>query len=436
MEMRKEITFMDIYLGPCVAVRTRQDGTARLRFEVRRNRPLDWRPSIPILVNGRDGCVLDKLTPAEISSIVARAEDLYRQLEKLRASDISPAPLVELPEGQVTWERLIEVRREHGTWQLLSRASQATYASTQKRLLEIFGGDPSLAPSVVLDSQVDRLLRARISSPHRRRAILMELRILIRLAIRHGWRDFGKDILFYGRRPTAGFQIWTSDDVRQVYSRCLVENERGLARLLVTQWEIGQRLRSVRNFRYGREYIDGTFQYFCAKTGALIYLEVLDKRHRAILDEAYRDGEYMFPRAIDGKPFSSRDLSKRFARIRAQLPQLDQKLQLRYLRHTVIVQLAVAGCTVPEIASVTGHQMNTVHQVLEHYLPRLPELARAAMAKRHTAVVHGMQGELILENSRRIFLSKPPEELTPKAPEPTPYRGRGSGGLFAPETRP
>lgn len=427
---------MDIYLGPCVAVRPRRDGTARLRFDVRRNRPLDWRPSIPILVNGRDGCTLERLTPKDISAIVAKAEDLYRQLEQLRASDQQPLVPTTVSPGDQTWERLIQLRREHGTWQLLSKASQQTYASTQKRILEIFGGDPALGPATVLDDQVDRLLRARISSPHRRRTVLMELRILIRLAMRQGWRDGEKDIQFYGRRPTAGYQIWTSDDIRQVYSRSLVENERGLARLLITQWEIGQRLRSVRNFRYGREYRDGVFRYFCVKTGAPILLEVLDPRRRAILDEAYREGEYMFPRTLDGKPYTSNELCKAFARIRSQLPHVDQKLQLRYLRHTVIVQLAMAGCTIPEIASVTGHLMGSVHRVLEHYLPRMPELAAVAMAKRHEATIHDMDGEWILENSRRIFFGKAMEELTPKPPEPRVFKGRGSGGLFAPGARP
>lgn len=427
---------MDIYLGPCVAVRPRKDGTVRLRFEVRRNRPLDWRSSIPILVNGRDGCRLETLTPSAIAAIVAKAEDFYRQLEQLRMCDEQPLAVSDVPAEARTWQRLIQLRREHGTWALLSKASQNTYASTQNRILEIFGNDPGLGPSDVLDDQVDRLLRARISSPHRRRSILMELRILARLAMRQGWRDLAKDILLYGRRSTPGFQIWTTDDIRQVYSRCLVENERGLARLLVTQWEIGQRLRSVRNFRYGREYRDGIFQYFCVKTGAPIWLEVTDPRRRQILDEAYREGQYMFPRALDGKPFSSRDLSKTFARIRRSLPHLDPKLQLRYLRHTVIVQLATSGCTVPEIASVTGHMMASVHQVLEHYLPRLPELAATAIAKRREATLHGIEGTLIVDGTRRAFLGKPKEELTPQAPQSKRKSGRGSRGLFAAELRP
>lgn len=416
---------MSLYLGPCVALRRRSDGTVRVRFEVRRNRPVDWKPSIPILVNGRDGCVLESLDEKDIQAISRRAEDLYRQLDALRGEDRAAPLTCNVPEGERTWRRLIQLRREHGVWQDLSRESQKTYASTQNRILEIFGDDLALAPSVVLDDQIDRLVRARIASRSRRRAIMLELRILIRTAMRQGWRTAEKDIKFYGRRPTPGFQIWRLDQFRNVFSRCLVEGEDGLARLLVTQWEIGQRLRSVRNFRYGREYRDGTFFYYCVKTGAPIYLDVLDQRHRALLDSAYREGDYMFPRALDGKPFCSRDLSKTYARIRGHLPDLDPKLQLRYLRHTVIVQLATAGCTIPEIASVTGHQMQTVHRVLEHYLPRLPELARSAKEKLHNRrqlEIDGVTGSLIVENSRRIFIGAPKEDLKPRPPRALAYR--------------
>ena len=319
---------MSIYLGPCVTLRPRGDGSVRLRFDVRRNRPIDWKPSIPLLVNGRDGCRLEDLTAKDVQSVVRRAEDLYRQLAQLRAEDAGTPPESDVPEGERTWQRLIAIRREHGVWLDLSRASQRTYASAQNRILEIFGNDPALAPSTVLDDQVDRLVRARIKSRSRRRAIMLELRILIHTAMRQGWRDKEKDIKFYGRRPTPGFQVWREDQLRNLFSRALVEGERGLARLLITQWEIGQRLPSVRNFRYGHEYRDGTFFYTCVKTGSLICLDVLDQRHRAILDEDYRDGRYMFPRALDGKPFIGRDLSKAFARIRRNTAELDQGLSL------------------------------------------------------------------------------------------------------------
>jgi len=52
------------------------------------------------------------------------------------------------------------------------------------------------------------------------------------------------------------------------------------------------------------------------------------------------------------------------------------------LRGTAVTRLAVAGCTVPEIASITGHALEDVQAILDaHYLGGRIELAEAAMVK-------------------------------------------------------
>ena len=50
-----------------------------------------------------------------------------------------------------------------------------------------------------------------------------------------------------------------------------------------------------------------------------------------------------------------------------------------------MTRLAVAGCTVPEIAAITGHSLNDVHNILDaNYLDRDPELAENAIRKLET----------------------------------------------------
>ena len=52
------------------------------------------------------------------------------------------------------------------------------------------------------------------------------------------------------------------------------------------------------------------------------------------------------------------------------------------LRGTAVTRLALVGCEVPEIASITGHSLNDVNAILDaHYLHRDPALARAAINK-------------------------------------------------------
>jgi len=55
------------------------------------------------------------------------------------------------------------------------------------------------------------------------------------------------------------------------------------------------------------------------------------------------------------------------------------------LRGTAVTRLAIAGCTEPEIASITGHSLRDVGAILDaHYLHRDPELAGKAIAKLET----------------------------------------------------
>ena len=52
------------------------------------------------------------------------------------------------------------------------------------------------------------------------------------------------------------------------------------------------------------------------------------------------------------------------------------------LRGTAVTRLAIAGCTVPEIATITGHSLRSVHVILDtHYLSRDPALGENAIRK-------------------------------------------------------
>jgi hypothetical protein len=51
------------------------------------------------------------------------------------------------------------------------------------------------------------------------------------------------------------------------------------------------------------------------------------------------------------------------------------------LRDTAVTWLALAGATKPEIASITGHSLASVDEILKHYLGLHPDLARSAIGK-------------------------------------------------------
>jgi hypothetical protein len=64
----------------------------------------------------------------------------------------------------------------------------------------------------------------------------------------------------------------------------------------------------------------------------------------------------------------------------APCPTLEGFWEMDF-RDTAVVWMALAGATIPEITSVTGHSLSSATQVLKHYLARHPEMADNAIGK-------------------------------------------------------
>jgi integrase len=56
-------------------------------------------------------------------------------------------------------------------------------------------------------------------------------------------------------------------------------------------------------------------------------------------------------------------------------------LHFHDIRGTTITMLAEAGCTLPEIVSITGHTLRRAQEILDKYLARTSRLAGSAIAK-------------------------------------------------------
>lgn len=85
-----------------------------------------------------------------------------------------------------------------------------------------------------------------------------------------------------------------------------------------------------------------------------------------------------------GQPYAVNRFRKHWQIVRATaaetMPSIGDKLFLD-LRDTAITRLALAGCTVPEIRAISGHSLETVHQVLVHYLALDDRLAASAITR-------------------------------------------------------
>lgn len=90
-----------------------------------------------------------------------------------------------------------------------------------------------------------------------------------------------------------------------------------------------------------------------------------------------------------GRPYQGDNFRHVFSEIRALavrgsnlhgLPPCPDLAAVRFswLRHTAVTELAIAGCTVAQIAAISGHSLKTVTKILDVYLIRVARLAKKA----------------------------------------------------------
>ena len=92
----------------------------------------------------------------------------------------------------------------------------------------------------------------------------------------------------------------------------------------------------------------------------------------------------MILREDTGEPYDVHAYRKAFRLVREAAeegcPSLADK-RYQDLRDTAVTRLALAGCSMAEIAAITGHAVNSITQIIKHYLVLQPEMADAAIAK-------------------------------------------------------
>src|SRR5262245_26586829 len=171
-----------------------------------------------------------------------------------------------------------------------------------------------------------------------------------------------------------GFHTWTDDEIAQFEAHHAVGSKPRLALALLLY--TGQRRSDV--IRMGRQHIkDGVLTITQQKTGVTVPVPVHPEL-RAIID-ASAGTNLTFLVTERGKPFPGPRFTQWF-RNHCDAAGLPQRCVPHGLRKTAARRLAEAGCTVHEIAAITGH---TTLKEVERYTKAFDRerLARAAMAR-------------------------------------------------------
>jgi integrase len=199
-----------------------------------------------------------------------------------------------------------------------------------------------------------------------------------------------------GRNPLEGFErlhfadrselIWGEADIRKFMNGATVEMQRALILAVHT----GQRYGDLIRLRWS-DY-DGThIRLKQRKTGAHVTVKVTTAL-KAMLDSAPKACPFILAKA-DGRPWHTASNDKALGRAwRDRMKEAGlyyenskERLHLADMRGTAVTLLAEAGCTVPEIVSITGHTMKSANEILEKYLARTKAISDAAIVKFESA---------------------------------------------------
>lgn len=345
----------------------RKDGTVQIVFRVRRNRPSGWFPKIDVFDGYR--------SPEADIKIRRRAAELLEALQIKREAQSIETNRRDFRAGLWLWQSC-------DPWDYLAPNTVENYKSKANIVLDWSraAGHPPMntltraAARHFIDQYRDR--------PEQARALKQFISRIYKYAIAEGWCENDPFDNISIRSKTAKVTLWEQSDIDAYVAAADELGIEGIKTFILIGWTLGQRLEDIANFQHRKHYDDGVFRFHQQKTGEYLQIEA-PQILRDVLDKSH-DSLYLVQRDETGRPYQDRDAwGVDFDKVRALAHESGaQWLLLRHLRHSVVVQLSRAGCTIPEIASITGHTIKNVHSILQKYLPRDTKLAQKAMNRR------------------------------------------------------
>jgi integrase len=212
--------------------------------------------------------------------------------------------------------------------------------------------------------------------PHGARNWLKAIRHLMRYCVEH---ELVREDPTLGIKlkmvKSDGHHTWSEEEVAQFESFYPVGSKARLA--LALGLYTAQRRGDV--VRMGRQHIrNGVLSVRQEKTGAMLAIPVSPEL-QAVLDATLSE-HLTFLVTKAGKPYGPNDFSEQF-RAWCDAAEMPPECSFHGLRKAAITRLADAGCSVHEIAAISGHK--TLKEI-ERYTKAADQakLARSAMARR------------------------------------------------------
>jgi integrase len=252
----------------------------------------------------------------------------------------------------------------------LSAGTQALWRQILERWREQDGNKPlALLPKDYIVRRLDGM------KPHAARNWLKATRHLMAYCLDHGLIRHDPTAGIKRKLPrSGGHHTWTEEEIGLFEAHHPVGSKARLA--LALGLYTAQRRGDV--IRMGRQHIkDGVLSVTQEKTGARLAIPVHPEL-QAVLD-ATPSGQLTFLTTKTGKSYAAGDFSEQFRAWR-EAAGLAPRCTFHGLRKAALTRLADAGCSVHEIAAISGHK--SLKEVARYTKAAdQARLARAAMAR-------------------------------------------------------
>jgi integrase len=308
----------------------------------------------------------------DLADAIREAEALNRELDAWRAGQ---RPVAVQP-GTMPW--LVKLYRSDPRYCDLAAKTQRGYDQCLA-IIEAWSGRAGHPPLATIQRKhVAIFYRSMAATPAKASAVLRVLRLLLAFAVDQGELDRNPAEKMRLKVSPPRDQIWMPEQIETFVATAETKGRASIGLAAELGAGLGQREGDC--IRLGWSQYDGSaVQLRQRKTGKLIAAPAIDSLRRA-LDAAPRTAVTIVVSERTGRSYTEDNFTHLFREI-ADAAGLPPDLQFRDLRRTAVVRLAEAGCSVPEIAAITGHSLRTAAQILEVYLPRNATMARNAITR-------------------------------------------------------
>lgn len=284
---------------------------------------------------------------------------------------------VQTPSGTI--QSILNGFQASGEWGSLAPRTQSDYIGLIKIIEKKFGTFPL---SALGDRQTIGVFKAwRSERAHRsRRQADYGWQVLARilswahgdgLTIANPCKDGGR--LYRGTRKD---HVWSDADEAAFLAHAPAHLHLALTLALWT----GQRQGDLLALTW-MQYDGAAIRLKQGKTGAYVYIPVGAPLKAALDAMRGRSGPILLN--SDGAPWTPDGFRSSWRKACAACGVIG--VTFNDLRGTAVTRLGKVGCTVPEIATITGHSLRDVGAILDaHYLERDPAMAESAIRKLET----------------------------------------------------